>query len=337
MMNQRRISTFCGLGMSFAMLMSLGVAAEAQQTEAQPATTQQATTQQATVQGMIIGRDGPTMYVKTDSTPRQPVVLSDSTKATEKGGFLGWSHKDLGVAALVPGLEVKVDGSYDQDHQLVAKKVEFSRGSLKTAKQIDAGLNPVNEQVAKAQDQLMSDRKDIESSQQDIASGKQAIAQNGQAIGDAKQQIGQTNGRIGQLDQYETKGTVTVNFANGKAVVSKKDKDQLEEFVKSAADTPGFMIQVQGYASAVGSATRNQRLSSERADAVLAIIQQSGAVPMTRILAPAAMGTTDQVADNHTRAGQAENRRVVVTILVNKGITGGADQTTASATQPGQE
>lgn len=317
MMNRRRISTFCGLGMSFAMLTSLGVAAGAQQQQAQ---------QQATVQGMIIGRNGPTMYVKTNGTPRQAVVLSDSTKATEKGGFLGWSHKDLGVAALVPGLEVKVDGSYDQDHQLLAKKVEFSRGSLKTARQIDAGLNPVNEQVAKAQDQLMSDRKDIEGSQQEIESGKQAIAANGQAIGQAKQAIGQTNTRIGELDQYESKGEITVSFRNGSAVVNKKDKDQLEEFVKSAANTPGFMLQVQGFASAVGSATRNQRLSSERADAVLAIIQQSGAVPMTRILAPAAMGTTNQVADNHTRAGQAQNRRVVVTILVNKGITASADQ-----------
>ena len=314
-MNQNRISTFCGAGMSFAMLMSLGVAAGAQQAQ-----------QAATVQGMIIGRNGPTMYVKTDGTPRQTVLLSDSTKATEKGGFLGMSHKDLGVAALVPGLEVKVDGSYDQDHQLVAKKIEFSRGSLKTARQIDAGLNPVNEQVAKAQDQLMSDRKDIESSQSDIESGKQAIAANGQAIGKANEAIGQTNTRIGELDQYESKGEITVSFKNGSAVVSKKDQDQLQEFVKSAASTPGFMIQVQGYASAVGSATRNQRLSSERADAVLAIIQQSGAVPMTRILAPAAMGITNQVADNHTRAGQAQNRRVVVTILVNKGITSSVDQ-----------
>ncbi|HVG25975.1 MAG TPA: OmpA family protein [Acidobacteriaceae bacterium] len=318
------MSTFCGLGMSVVMLSSLGVAAEAQQ---------------ATVRGMVIGRNGPTMYVKTEGTPRQIVVLSDSTKATEKGGFLGMSHKNLGVAELVPGLEVKVDGSYDQDHQLVAKKIEFSRNSLKTARQIDAGLNPVNEQVAKAQDALRSDRRDIESSQQDIESGKQAIAANGQAIGQAKEAIGQTNTRvsqtntrIGELDQYETKGEMAVNFANGRATVKKKDRDQLEEFVKSAANTPGFMIQVQGYASAVGSAVRNQRLSSERAEAVLSIIQQSGAVPMTRILAPAAMGTTNQVADNHTRAGQAQNRRVVVTILVNKGITASEGQ--QAQTQP---
>jgi OmpA-OmpF porin, OOP family len=318
---QRRLRTSCGLAMSLAMFTSLGVAAYAQ--DAAPAGGQQ-----ATIQGLVIGRDGSNMSVKTADSPRLTVVLSDSTKATEKGGFLGLSRKDLGITQLVPGLQVKVEGSYNPDHQLVARKVEFSRSSMNTAKQIDAGLNPTNEKVAAAQDQLRSDRKDIDQSQQDIAQAKQDIgttqqglAANVQATSGNTQAIGQTNTRIGTLDQYETKSTVTVNFANGRSTVTKKDKDQLVDFAKQAADIPGAMIEVQGYASAVGSAALNQRLSSERADAVLTIIQQAG-VPLTRILAPAAMGTTEQVASNHTRSGQAQNRRVVVTIVVNKGIAG---------------
>ena len=321
MNNQRRFKKICGLGISFAMLTFSGVAAHAQGN--------------AELQGMIVGRDGPTMYVKVGDT-RQIVTLQDSTQATEKGGLFGMSHKNLGVAALVPGLEVKVDGSYDPDHKLVAKKVEFTRGSMRTANQIDAGLTPTNAKVAAQQDAIMSARRDIESAQSDIAASKQQIATNAQTEQTDAQQaqagIGKTNGRIGQLDQYEEKGTMTVSFRNGSAVVSKADKDQLEDFIKTAANTPGFMVQVQGFASAVGNPSVNQRLSSERADNVLTIIQQSGAIPLTRILAPAAMGTTNQVADNHTRDGQKQNRRVVVTILVNKGITGDdAGSTSASA------
>lgn len=281
------------------------------------------------------------MAVRTAESPRVTVVLSDSTKATEKGGFLGMSRKDLAITQLVPGLQVKVEGAYDSDHQLLAKKVTFSRTAYNTAEQIDAGLNPTNEKVAKQQDQLMSDRRDIESSQQDIASAKsdiattqQGLAANVQATGQNTQAIGQTNTRIGTLDQYETKNTYTVNFANGRSAVARKYKDELTDFVKQAADTPGAMIEVQGYASKVGSAALNQRLSSERADNVLTIIQQAG-VPLTRILAPAAMGTVEQVASNHTRSGQAQNRRVVVTVVVNKGITGDTGNTTAS-TSPGQ-
>jgi OOP family OmpA-OmpF porin len=304
---QSRLRTTCGLAISLAMFTSLGLTAHAQQ---------------ATVEGMVIGRDGPAMAVKTSDTPRLTVLLSDSTKATEKGGFLGWDRKDLGVAALVPGLSVKVEGTYDPDHKLIAKKVTFSRTAMTTAKQIDAGLYPTNAEIAAAQDQLKSDRRDIEQGQQDIDTTKQGLAANTEATATNTQGIGHANQRFTTLDQYETKGSVTVNFANGKAIVNKKDNDALTDFVKAAADTPGFMIEVQGYASTTGPAALNQRLSAERADAVLAIIQQTGVVPMTRILAPAAMGTTNQVATDHTRSGQAQNRRVVVTIVVNKGITG---------------
>jgi outer membrane protein OmpA-like peptidoglycan-associated protein len=326
---QHGLKTTCGLAMCLAMCAPLSMTANAQDAA-------KAGGQQATIQGLVIGRDGSKMAVKTPDSPRQTVVLSDSTKATEKGGFLGLGRKDLAITQLVPGMQVKVEGSYDPDHQLVAKKVTFSKDSYRTAQQIDAGLNPTNEKVAKQQDQLLSDRRDIEQGQTDMASArtdidatKSGLAANVQATGENKQAIGQTNTRIGTLDQYATKGAYTVQFANGRSVVTKKYKDELVDFVKQAADTPGAMVEVQGYASKVGSASLNQRLSSERADNVLTIIQQAG-VPLTRILAPAAMGTTEQVADNHTRSGQAQNRRVVVTIVVNKGITNGATETSPS-------
>ena len=314
MHTQRQFRTTCGLALSLAMVSSLGLTAIAQE---------------ATVQGMVIGRNGPQMAVKTADTPRLIVLLSDSTKATQKGGFLGMGGRDLGVEALVPGLSVKVEGAYNPDHQLLAKKVVFSKGSLNTARAIDAGLDPVNAKLGEQQDQLASNKRDISQSQdmiaknsQDIDATKQGLATTTQVTTQNTTQIGQTNTRIGTLDQYETKDSMTINFANGKATVKPQDKDALTDFVKAAANTPGFMIEVQGYASTVGSATLNQRLSAERADAVLAIIQQSGAVPMTRILAPAAMGTSNQVDTDHTRKAQAQNRRVVVTIVVNKGIVG---------------
>jgi outer membrane protein OmpA-like peptidoglycan-associated protein len=324
---QHRLRSTCGLAITLAMATSLGLAANAQ--DAAPASGQQ-----ATVQGLVIERDGPNLSVKTADTPRLTVVLSDSTKATEKGGFLGLSRKDLGITQLLPGMQVKVEGSYDPDHQLLAKKVTFSRTSYNTAQQIDAGLNPTNEKVAAAQDQLKTDEKNIDQSQQDIAQAKQDIGTTQQGLAATNQvtsqntsAIGQTNTRIGTLDQYDTKDTLTISFANGRSRVTSKYKDQLTDFVKEVADTPGAMIEVQGYASKVGSAALNQRLSNERADNVLTIIQQAG-VPLTRILAPAAMGTVDQVASNHTRAGQAQNRRVVVTVVVNKGITTGSTGST---------
>jgi outer membrane protein OmpA-like peptidoglycan-associated protein len=84
----------------------------------------------------------------------------------------------------------------------------------------------------------------------------------------------------------------------------------------------GYVILVKGYASKVGSAALNQTLSTERAQNVANFLEQEGKIPLTNMLAPGAMGTSQQVAPDTTAEGQAENRRVVVRILQNKGIAG---------------
>ena len=80
------------------------------------------------------------------------------------------------------------------------------------------------------------------------------------------------------------------------------------------------MIQVKGYASSVGSAALNQKLSTERADNVTDFLEQQGHIPLTNILAPGAMGTSRQVAPDSTSEGQQDKRRVVVKILQNKAV-----------------
>jgi OmpA family protein len=68
----------------------------------------------------------------------------------------------------------------------------------------------------------------------------------------------------------------------------------------------GYKIQVQvhGYASAVGPLAFNEALSAQRADNVVAVLAQSGGVPLTNVLVPGAMGISEQVAENKTAKGQ---------------------------------
>ena len=77
-----------------------------------------------------------------------------------------------------------------------------------------------------------------------------------------------------------------------------------------------------GYADSRGSAATNTRLSENRAKAVISFLMQQGNVPVRYIVAPGAMGEYGAAAPNETKAGRAENRRVVVKILVNRGIVG---------------
>jgi outer membrane protein OmpA-like peptidoglycan-associated protein len=84
---------------------------------------------------------------------------------------------------------------------------------------------------------------------------------------------------------------------------------------QAAKGITAYILLVQGYASKVGSAALNQRLSSN----VTVYLEQNCQIPLTNILAPGAMGTSQQVDSDSTAEGQAENRRVVVKILQNKG------------------
>src|SRR6266853_1580939 len=115
-------------------------------------------------------------------------------------------------------------------------------------------------------------------------------------------------------------GEVTVYFANGSTEIEAQYNQKLLQLAQQAKGITAYIIQVQGYASKVGSAALNQRLSMERADHVLEFLEQQGNIPLTNVLAPGAMGTSTQVAPDATAEGQAENRRVVIRILQNKGI-----------------
>ena len=111
-------------------------------------------------------------------------------------------------------------------------------------------------------------------------------------------------------------------FGNGQTKVDPKYNAPLLALVQKAMTYNGYNIQVKGYASAVGSVALNQQLSEERANNVTNILVQQGHVPLTNMLAPGAMGESRQVGSDKTEQGQAENRRVVVRALLNKGIAG---------------
>jgi outer membrane protein OmpA-like peptidoglycan-associated protein len=151
--------------------------------------------------------------------------------------------------------------------------------------------------------------------QQEMAAAQAKIDANKAAIAAA-------NKRFGELGDYNILGMVEVLFANGKVTIDPQYKQPLLDLAQKAKTITGYVIQVKGYASAVGSAALNQKLSTERADNVTDFLEQKGGIPLTNVLAPGAMDTSKQVAPDKTAEGQAENRRVVVRILQNKGIAG---------------
>ena len=276
---------------------------------------------QTQIQGVIDGRSGATMTVKTADAGNVVVLLTSTTQVEEVEGGLKMRKKQMGMTALIPGLPVQVKGS-TVNNQLVAEEVKFKGSDLKTAQDMQAGMAPVIAQEQAQQQKLAEQQAQIQQQQAALTAEQQKQAADEAKIAANKAAVADANKRFGELGEYNIMGEVEVLFANGKVTLDQQYKPQLLELCQKAKTITGYVIQVKGYASSVGSAAMNQKLSTERADNVTAFLEQQGHVPLTNILAPGAMGTSRQVAPDTTAEGQADNRRVVVRILQNKGIAG---------------
>lgn len=101
-------------GMSFALLLLSVVMVAAQNTQS---------TQPVEVEGIISAREGDTMTLRTSESPNFKVVLTDETKVGQVQGVLQARRKDMSMAALIPGLKVKVKGTNNDQHEFVADSV----------------------------------------------------------------------------------------------------------------------------------------------------------------------------------------------------------------------
>lgn len=263
---------------------------------------------EAKAEGMIKSRNGSTMLLQTHEGENVTVLLSDNTDVGQVQGMLKARRKEMSMAALIPGLEVKVKGTYNDQNELVANEVRFKGKDLERAQAIQAGMH-------ESQQQLKQQQAELQAQKAQTAEQQAKIAENRKAIEGAV-------ARFGQLDDYYILDEVTVYFANGKTKVDPKYVPQLLALAGKARSVNGYMIEVKGYASAVGSTAVNQQLSEDRAANVTNILIQQGNVPLTRMLAPGAMGESHQVGNENTAEGQAKNRRVVVRVLQNKAVAG---------------
>jgi outer membrane protein OmpA-like peptidoglycan-associated protein len=274
-----------------------------------------AAAQSVKVQGLIKGRSGDTMILQISDSPDITVLLTDNTQVGQVQGVFQARRKEMSMAALIPGLAVKVEGTYNDQKQLVAKSVSFKGNDLQRAESIQAGLHETRTQAQENKEQIAANQAQIAAHKEQIAANQAQIAAHKAAIEDAI-------ARFGQLDDYYIRDELTIHFGNREVKVDPKYLPQLLALAEKARPINGYMIEVKGFASSSGSVALNQQLSEDRADAVANVLIQQGHIPLTRMLAPGAMGETHQVGNDKTPEGQAENRRVVVRVLQNKAIAG---------------
>jgi peptidoglycan-associated lipoprotein len=106
----------------------------------------------------------------------------------------------------------------------------------------------------------------------------------------------------------------SVKFPAASSKLSPEAQQRLQDFAdKLKADNRNVYLEIQGHTDARGPDKINQRLGEERAEAVRLFMNQHG-VPLNR-MATISYGKADPVADNKSRTGRAQNRRVVLVVM----------------------
>lgn len=267
------------------------------------------------VEGVIVGRSGDIMIVEFMQGAELAFILNDDTKVSQVGGLFKARRTDKSMAALIPGLKVKVEGTYNEARQLVASSVKFKGGDLEKAQVAEAANRETRKQVQEHDAELERQAAALQKQHEQLQLQEAQLAEH-------KAQIQAAVARFGQLDDYYIFDEQTVYFGNGKTKLDPKYEAPLLELVAKARTIDGYVIEVKGYASSAGSVSLNQKLSEDRANNVTNLLLQKGHVPLTRILAPGAMGEAHQVGGGKSSEGEAKNRRVVVRVLQNKAIAG---------------
>ena len=105
-----------------------------------------------------------------------------------------------------------------------------------------------------------------------------------------------------------------IYFNSGKTSFRTGVTGKLDLIAGIMKEYPKANFSIQGHTDSSGSNTLNQRLSEKRAKAVLDYLITKGGIDSKR-LTSAGFGEDYPIADNKTRAGRAENRRVEIKLV----------------------
>ncbi len=194
----------------------------------------------------------------------------------------------------------------------------------------------VKTRVAEVNDKVETVSKSLEETQERVRQNEQKIGQVDQRVGQVDQRVGQVDQKVGQVDQktdavnakadaidarskrliYEvTLSEDQGGFKFGQANLPSDAEAKLDELVNQLKANPnGAYLEIEGHTDNRGPAAYNEKLGLERAEAVERYLYEKHNVPLHK-MSVISYGAEKPVAPNKTKAGRAQNRRVVIKVL----------------------
>ena len=227
-------------------------------------------------------------------------------------------HRPTSAALLVPAAALLVLGSTGcatKKHvrntvgpveARVSSAEERNRQQQAALGELENGLSRTDERAQDAERKAMAAREAAQTAH-NRADGAFGRADSAYGLADS------TRSRLTQLseniDNYKLVTSENVLFGLGKHKLTKDAESQLDAAVAQLQGSKNYVLEIQGFTDATGSATTNLELSRKRADSVVRYLTVKHNVPLRKINV-LGVGEDDPTADNKSREGRKQARRV---------------------------
>ncbi len=202
---------------------------------------------------------------------------------------------------------------------LIALSVAFLSGCItkevfkKTVKDQDDKIESVQSGV-EANERRISDLKNETKAEFTRVDGKvdEAMTKGEEALTKAELAEKLAKGKV----IYEvTISNEAVKFGFDKSMLTDEAKTILDELAaKIKGQNKQLYMEIQGHTDNIGSETYNMKLGEKRAEAVRRYLSEIHGIPLP-IISVISYGESMPIADNKTKEGRSQNRRVVVRVL----------------------
>ena len=202
-----------------------------------------------------------------------------------------------------------------------------------TKKMVRTSVGEVNQKVdsqGRAIEETQERTRKNEGRIGEVDSKAQAAARSAQAAHDAAaaahaaaNSVGaEANGKFDAIDKASKRLVYEVvlsedqgNFKFGKTMLPDEAKHKLDEMVAQMKQDPkNIYLEIEGHTDNIGDKTTNERIGLARADAVKRYLYEQYQIPLHKMNV-ISYGKDKPVAPNKTKAGRAQNRRVVIKVL----------------------
>jgi peptidoglycan-associated lipoprotein len=188
--------------------------------------------------------------------------------------------------------------------------------------EVNGKVETLSKSVEETQERTRANEGRINEVDQKAQAAGQSAAAAGKRADEARAAADAVNAKADALDRASKRLVYEVTlsedkggFKFGKAVMPDEAKADIDQLVQQLKATPnGAYIEIEGHTDNVGSKELNYKLGLERAEAVKRYLYEQHQVPLHKINV-ISYGEEKPIAPNNTKAGRAQNRRVVIKVL----------------------